>query len=176
MTRSSPRRPCSARQTFNQAETIHETCLDVSFARSGGCIAIVDSAKRRQFEAKELVSNEDRLGHSEKAKAKALHWLTTKGNVTSPARFTDLERRFRQELAAIDGATVIDSEGTIIAIGAIVKVPPGSASGARRAAARALAEFGIGIKVSADGEVSGFLPDEVKEGQTIKEKCIFRYG
>jgi hypothetical protein len=158
------------------ADKVHETCLDVSFARSGGCIAIIDADKRKAFEEKGLVSGGDLLGHSGGAKAKALHWLTTRGEVKSHARFTDLDRRFRQELAAIDGATVMDSEGFIIAIGAIVRVPPGSASGARRAAARALAEFGIGIKISADGEVSGFLADKKNDEDEIEEKCIFKYG
>lgn len=167
---------CSKTIATDLANKIHETCLDVSFTRCGGCIAVVRASQRKNFDKKGLVSADDLLGKSSGAKAKALQWLVTKGDPTKLARFTDLDRRFRQELAAIDGAMVIDSNGFLIAVGAIVKVPPGSASGARRAAARALAAFGIGIKMSADGEVSGFLKDKVNGDGQIEEKCIFKYG
>ena len=44
------------------------------------------------------------------------------------------DRRLRQELAAIDGATVLSFEGDVLAVGAIVKIPGGSAGGGRLAA------------------------------------------
>ena len=66
------------------------------------------------------------------------------------------DRRLRQEILAIDGATILDHNGQILAAGAILKVPGGSSGGGRRAAAVALAALGVGIKVSADGGIEGF--------------------
>ena len=70
--------------------------------------------------------------------------------------FQSLDRRLRQEILAIDGATILDHNGQILAAGAILKVPGGSSGGGRRAAAMALAALGVGIKVSADGGIEGF--------------------
>jgi len=67
-----------------------------------------------------------------------------------------LDRRLRQELVAIDGATLIDHKGTILAVGAILKIAGGSTGGGRLAAAKALSKLGVGIKVSQDGGITGF--------------------
>jgi hypothetical protein len=167
---------CDKKRSARLSIAIHETCLDASFARSGACLAIVDKNKIRAFQAAGMVSDDDLLELSQSPKSKAVKWLTTKARDKATPHFDELERRFRQELAAIDGALVMDCEGRLLAVGAIVKVPGGSASGARRAAARALANFGLGIKVSADGEVSGFLADIKSEDGTIDESIIFKYG
>ena len=52
--------------------------------------------------------------------------------------FHELGRKLRQELVSMDGATVIDSDGTIIAAGAILKIEAGSEGGGRQAAATTL--------------------------------------
>ena len=65
-------------------------------------------------------------------------------------------RKKLQEILGIDGATILDKKGRIIAAGAIVKVEGGSASGGRLAAAKSLAKYGISIKVSEDGTITGF--------------------
>jgi hypothetical protein len=71
----------------------------------------------------------------------------------------------------------MDATGRLIAVGSIVKSKGGSISGARRAAARALAQFGVGIKVSADGEMSIFLPDKRPNPQRPSGENLFiRYG
>ena len=71
-------------------------------------------------------------------------------------KFQDLDRRFRQELLAIDGATIIGYDGTILAVGAILRIEGGSTGGRRLAAARALSQYGLGIKVSQDGPIQGY--------------------
>ena len=71
-------------------------------------------------------------------------------------RFQDLDRRLRQELLAIDGATLIDQEGELLAVGAILKIPGGSTGGGRLAAAIELSTLGLGVKVFQDGGISGF--------------------
>jgi len=140
----------------NLRRCVYETCLDVSFARCGGCLAIVKSNKKNQV--KDLINADDRLRGGGSAKSQVIMRLIQDQAKNRP--FHELHRRFRQAIAAIDGATVLGHDGEILAVGAIVKVPGGSESGARRAAAKALARLGIGIKVSADGGIAGFVQEE----------------
>lgn len=127
---------------------VYASCLDASFARTGACISIVTSAHRRAW--RQAVSSADYLSPATTTKTKMLATLIC------GRAFQDLDRRLRQELLAIDGATLIDHNGAILTVGAIVKVPGGSAGGGRLAAAMELSRFGIGIKVSQDGGIRGF--------------------
>jgi hypothetical protein len=80
--------------------------------------------------------------------------------ITRGQLFRSLDRRTRQELVAIDGATIIGHDGRILAIGAILNVPSGSAGGGRLAAAKALSKYGLGLKVSQDGGITAFRRGE----------------
>jgi hypothetical protein len=62
----------------------------------------------------------------------------------------------RAELLALDGATIIDHLGALLAVGAIVQIQAGSTGGGRLAAAKTLAGLGLGVKISQDGQVRGF--------------------
>jgi hypothetical protein len=128
---------------------VYETCLDASFARTGACLGIVTTSSHKKRWT-ELVATADRLGGAGSTKAKFL------SDVIGARRFQDLDRRLRQELAAIDGATLVDNMGKVLAVGAIVQIPGGSTGGGRLAAAKALGTVGVGIKVSQDGQISGF--------------------
>lgn len=86
--------------------------------------------------------------------------------------FHELSRKLRQELVGMDGATVIDSDGTIIAVGAILKIEAGSEGGGRLAAATTLSKYGVAIKISQDGIIKAFYPDK-KNG---KVKTLFTVG
>ncbi len=86
--------------------------------------------------------------------------------------FHELSRKLRQELVSMDGATVIDSDGTIIAVGAILKIEAGSEGGGRLAAATTLSKYGVAIKISQDGIMKAFYPDR-KNG---KVKTLFTVG
>lgn len=86
--------------------------------------------------------------------------------------FHELSRKLRQELVSMDGATVIDSDGTIIAVGAILKIEAGSEGGGRLAAATTLSKYGVAIKISQDGVIKAFYPDR-KNG---KVKSLFTVG
>ena len=72
----------------------------------------------------------------------------------------------------MDGATVIDSDGTIVAVGAILKIEAGSDGGGRLAAATTLSRYGIAIKISQDGILKAFYSDR-KNG---KVKVLFTVG
>ncbi|MBQ8444301.1 MAG: diadenylate cyclase, partial [Clostridia bacterium] len=86
--------------------------------------------------------------------------------------FHELSRRLRQELVSMDGATIIDSDGSIIAVGAIIKIEAGSEGGGRLAAATTLSKYGIAIKISQDGIMKAFYPDK----KTNKSKLLFSVG
>ena len=87
-------------------------------------------------------------------------------------KFHELDRKLRLELLGIDGATIIDYDGNILAVGAIIKIEAGSLGGGRLAAAKTLSNYGISIKVSADGSIEGFRMDRNK----LRVKPIFIIG
>jgi hypothetical protein len=124
---------------------VYASCLDVSFARTGGLIAVTRSVSR----SLSFVNESDLLEAPASAKSVLLRHL-----VGRP--FAALPRAVREELTALDGATVLDRKGTVVAAGAIVKVPGGSDGGGRLAAAKALSRLGLAIKVSSDGGISAF--------------------
>jgi hypothetical protein len=67
-----------------------------------------------------------------------------------------------EALASLDGATVLDRDGNVLAAGAILRHPPGDAEfggrveGARTTAALTASRFGPVLKVSEDGIVTFF--------------------
>jgi hypothetical protein len=127
---------------------IYETCLDASFARTGACIGVISQEHHDSWHS--VVSEQDRFSNERSEKAVALRL------VTRNQRFADLDRRTRQELAAIDGATIVSHQGEILAVGAILRIAGGSSGGSRLAAAKALSRLGLGIKVSQDGGITGY--------------------
>lgn len=130
-------------------EAIYESCLDVSFARSGGCIGVVNESNRERVG--DLVSEDDLLSRLSIYKTRLL------SRVIGGRAFQTLDRRARAELLSLDGAMVLDRYGAILAAGAIIDVPPGSVGGGgRTAAAQQLSTIGLGVKVSQDGTIAGF--------------------
>jgi hypothetical protein len=130
---------------------LYETLLDVSFARTGGCLAVVENGNGSQ-----LVGT---VAHSDRLDPLPPEPRSTKGQLLATAvgaDFTKMDRRVRAELLALDGATIIDHRGRLIAVGAIVKIQAGSTGGGRLAAAKTLARLGLGVKISQDGGVVGF--------------------
>lgn len=133
-------------------EAIYQSCLDISFARSGGCIIVVRSGSLG--EVGQIVSDPDLLtGESPSIKSKTISAMVNN-------RFQNLDRRLRQELLALDGAMVLDHLGNIVAAGAIVSVPAGSEGGGRTAAAKKGSSLGLGIKISEDGGISVYKEEE----------------
>lgn len=131
---------------------VYETCLDASFARTGACLGIVSRSRSSHWQ-RAAVAEEDYLEGGTSVKAHAIEQMV------AGRTFPELDRKLRQELVATDGATIISSEGDVLAVGTILKIRGGSEGGGRLAAARALAELGVGIKVSQDGGITGFRPD-----------------
>ncbi|MBY3517078.1 hypothetical protein HFN76_33635 [Rhizobium laguerreae] len=144
-------------------QAIYETALDASFARTGACIGVI--ASRRAHMANDMIAEADILAAMQTSKSKAL------AKIIAGKKFHELDRTLRQELVAIDGATVIDHQGNIVSVGAILKLRGGSTSGGRTAAAKQLADLGMGVKVSQDGGITGFRRDTSTEGS---ERLAFR--
>jgi hypothetical protein len=71
-------------------------------------------------------------------------------------RFQDFSRTMRKELVGINGATILNYQGEILAVGAIIKTSGGSTGGSCLAATETLAPHGTTIKILADGMVKAF--------------------
>lgn len=131
-------------------KAIAETCLDVSFRRTGACIGII----RKDEYIKYLVEQEDIIATSTKPRIQFLK------KIIGDKKFQEIPREIRQELAAVDGAIVLGKDGTILSIGAILKIghlpQRNRTTGGRSVAAQQLACYGFGIKVSADGCISAW--------------------
>lgn len=125
---------------------IYLTMLDVSFKRSGGCIGLWSDP-----DAHALIARNDLIGLDLTFKSRCLHRIIGK------RKFTEMSRRFRQELVSIDGATVILHNGDILAVGAILNIKGGSSGGGRTAAAKTLAAYGMGAKISNDGKIEYWI-------------------
>jgi hypothetical protein len=133
---------------------VYESCLDASFASGGACIGVIMKGRGEQW--REVVMREDHLSNQDSLKARGLALMIGDGS------FAELDRRLRLELLSIDGALVLDHRGTVLAAGAILKIPGGSTGGGRLAAARVLASLGMGIKVSQDGSIVCFHKEEAE--------------
>ena len=165
--------------------------LDVSFRRKGACIGFFRkdsvtpwminerrnqrigqnlsqeelvrlSQTRLHNHLEEIVSKDDMLGHEGSSKTALLRAALPSTN------FARIPRKLRAELLSIDGATLVFDDGSVFAVGAILKVPGGSSSGGRKAAALTLAEHGIGIKVSNDGHITAWSR-RAEDGQALFE-------
>ena len=106
-----------------------------------------------------------------KNSAKAVK-INSLNKIINGRKFNELSRVLRQELVGIDGATIVDSDGDIVAVGAIIKIDAGSTGGGRLAAAKQLSHYGVAMKISADGVIEGYAYDKA----TQSAKAIFSAG
>ena len=173
------------------AKSVYLTALDISFGKSGGIISFLDenevtkalehinihdivnekyyNIKRElmreqedpEYESIKDISFEEFLNRKENSKCSMLNKLI------GGRKFFILYRKLRQEITSIDGATIVDYNGDIVACGAIVKIEAGSQGGGRIAAARTLSHYGIAIEISSDSSIKGFALDASGEPETI---------
>ena len=152
-------------------KAIYASVLDVSFAHTGGIIAIVKDIDKLTKPEDKILSDADYLQTSasidEIAKSiKKLNPSVTKKEtkkillkraalsaLIGDNSFSTLDRKLRTELISMDGACIIDTEGNICSAGAIIKNDSGSSEGGRGAAAKKLSRYGIAIKISTDGYI-----------------------
>ncbi|GBF44621.1 hypothetical protein LPTSP2_39240 [Leptospira ellinghausenii] len=125
-------------------EAVFQTCLDISLAKTGGVLAVVDE---EAFDVKKLISYDLNENSDFQIKKEFLYSLT-KGQ-----KFQDLSRSLRKEILSIDGSTVINRKGHILLIGTIIRISGGSLGGGRTAACVELSKSGAAIKLSTDGYI-----------------------
>ena len=176
-------------------KAIYLSSLDVAFAGTGACIVHlnredghgvlrhinkIDIMREDCYEEKcqEDLSQSFFFGIKEEAEAPKYSdflredrcvKLAGLRQIVGDKKFHELSRQLRTDLLAIDGATVVDADGNIIAIGAIIQIEAGSTGGGRLAATKTLSKFGVAIKVSADGSIEGYRMDK----QKLHPKPIF---
>ena len=150
------------------ADEVYLSVLDTSFAHTGGCIAIVDdeyidTVKNKCF-PKDSLDSDDPLSE----KKTIIKRLISTGTIDGEKQyFQYLDRKLRLELLSLDGATVLDSSGRILCVGAIVKIDGGSDGGGRLAATTELAKYGLAMKISMDGSIQCFVKGN--DGELPKE-------
>jgi hypothetical protein len=146
-------------QDHSVRQAVYASCLDASFARTGACVGIMTSGDVWCLK-RVAPKTEDHIQEQLSPKAKLIR------RIVGTSSFQQLDRRMRQELLAIDGATIIDHKGSVLAVGTILQIAGGSTGGGRLAAAIALSKYGTGIKVSQDGTIKGFY--RCKSQETAK--------
>lgn len=179
-------------------KAIYLSALDTSFARDGGCIVHVNNTDKynilKHIDIADLLfkdcydyKQQERINQSffvgieseenippfeEFIKEDRCSKTANLIRIIQGKKFQELDRKLRQELIGIDGATIIDYDGNILACGAIVKIEAGSVGGGRLAAAKTLSNYGISMKISADGRIEGFRMDRNK----LRVRPIFVIG
>ena len=163
---------------------IFSTAIDVSLAHSGGIIAYQKNDKfyagektiihefdviYREMTEQELVQSlldENSDMSRDQAESEAKKRLIKKSIIRKMIDYSDdykhipfikIERKLRSDLAALDGAFVIDSKGSVVSIGTIIESEKGSSGGGRSAAAKRLSDNGFAIKISTDGYIEVFV-------------------
>jgi hypothetical protein len=132
------------------AEILVQAAFIISAQRHGAILAIVDDPGALEG----IVSPKDRYDHRNSVDPTAMEIETRLHHLIDAE---DLDARALARFAALDGATILDREGHLIAYGAIVSSSGSQYEGARTAAAKTLSHTAeIVLKVSADGDITVF--------------------
>jgi DNA integrity scanning protein DisA with diadenylate cyclase activity len=144
------------------ATRLFQTALELSNARQGALFVVL----REPAEAvRHLVSSADRVDTGVAAETRTLSTRAPTrrdllGLLTGRA-ITELEPTVLAALASLDGATVTDARGSLIAAGAILRTVQADlrqddviVEGARTTAALTASRFGPVLKVSEDGAMT----------------------
>ena len=151
------------------AGRIFQTARDLADAREGALFVVV---REPDGAVPQLLVPADRLdvpmrgenGDDEGGGPSRRHLL----HLLERRTLTDLDSSVLFGLASLDGATVTDRSGRLLAAGAILRHPPsqqldggGAFEGARSTAAMAASQFGPVLKVSEDGIITFFDRERV---------------
>lgn len=160
-------------------QSIYCTILDVSFSHTGGCLAIIHPDMVEAIEKENVLADRFDLYVSgnpphgmrseNKEKIEILSYLLC--DLQRPGRsFFEIEKPLRREILGLDGATVVSLTGEFYCAGSIVAVPGGSSGGGRTAAAKQLAKFGVGIKISEDGYIEAYGIPVQADGSLVQKQ------
>jgi hypothetical protein len=148
------------------AARIFQTARDLAEAREGALFLVAREPDRA---VAELVAPEDYLDGSTMATAPEPGSPTRRGllQLLEGRTITSLDPSVLAALASLDGATVTDRSGRLLAAGAILRHRSellgqgGLIEGARTTAAMAASQFGPVLKVSEDGMITFFDRERV---------------
>ena len=145
------------------AERLFQTGLDLADARRGALFVML---RDPDAAVPQLIAPADRLDtmaepvdfRSSPSRRDLMYLLSHRTALT-------MDRAVLEALATMDGATVVDREGRLLAVGAILlhpAIPPAViVEGARTTAAVAAARFGPVLKVSEDGAITLYDGEKV---------------
>jgi DNA integrity scanning protein DisA with diadenylate cyclase activity len=132
------------------AEILVQAAFIISAQRHGAILAVVEDPDSLEG----IVSSKDRYDQRNSADPMAMKTETRLHHLIDAE---DLDARALARFAALDGATILDHQGRLIAYGAIVSSSGSQFEGARTAAAKTLSHTAeIVLKVSADGDITVF--------------------
>jgi hypothetical protein len=131
-------------------ELVVQAALMVSAGRGGAILGIVDDPASLDgtVPLKDRYDLRNQFDPGAMRPETRLHHLIDAG---------DLDATTLSRLAALDGATIVDRHGRLLAYGAVVTSVGSEEEGARTAAARTLSERALAVlRVSEDGEIAVF--------------------
>jgi hypothetical protein len=138
------------------AELVARAAFIISAQPQGAILAIVDDPSRLEG----MVSAKDRYDLRNEIDSRAMRVETRLHHLIDAV---DLDEETLVRLAGLDGATVVDREGRLLAYGAIVTSSDSQHEGARTAAAKTLSLSALVVlKVSVDGDITVF-----REGRAV---------
>lgn len=138
------------------AEVVARAAYMISSRPQGAILAIVDDAAAVDG----IVSPKDRHDLRHELDPTAMRPETRLHHLIDA---DGLDEQTIARVAALDGATVLDRDGRLLAYGAIVTTADSEHEGARTAAARTLSQTALVVlKVSVDGDITIF-----REGATV---------
>ena len=137
-------------------EQIYASVLDVSFAHTGGIIAVVSDESELLEKDNPVLSPCDYLldrrslseiegemltlaayKHlSDKEIKKRILKRIVLSQLVAGRKFSNLDRKLRTEIISMDGACILNAVGEVCAVGAIIRNDSGSSGGGRSAAAK----------------------------------------
>jgi hypothetical protein len=141
------------------AERLFQSALDLADAREGALFVVLRQPLKAMGEllspGEIIMDNPARLAEAGLSRRDFVYLLSSRNVVT-------LDPSVLAGFAAMDGATVCDRDGRLIAVGAILRHPASPTGprtvteGARSTAAIAASRFGPVLKVSEDGTIAAF--------------------
>lgn len=151
---------------YEKIQELYCTMLDVSFAHSGGCIAIIIPEKENSNDVGKIIKERidlcckgewpSDISAESKEKIVIMSYLLSY-QPSQMQSFFKIERVLRKEIIGLDGATVISLNGSFYCAGSIVSVSSDNSNGGgRSAAAKKLSLLGVGIKISEDGYIEAY--------------------
>lgn len=156
---------------------IYASVLDVSFSHTGGIIAVVSDISKLTTKTASVLNMCDNLldNHNPSEIEDYMRALSGKKrlppteikkrmlkrktirSLVGGKKFSALDRKLRTELISMDGACILNFDGDICAVGAIICNDSGSSGGGRSAAAKKLSKYGgVAVKISTDGYIELF--------------------